>query len=880
VNKFEGAPEFWYISIEESFDRREKLHADFDKYGIKYKGNIYKRLEDAGYEIESHDYLADQIGSYRLMGGCSSSLIMTMRDWYERTDQEMVVICEDDISFDLVKYWNFNFTDIIKRLPVNWECIQLCLVREYRSVDFRFTRRKEYDWTTTAFLINRKFAKKLIDKHLSPTNRKYYNTKLDYPGNLNVPCAENIIFAQRQNVYNLPLFIEKDFPTTLGKQHANAPVKDNRKNTQEDIINWWTTIGQNLSADKIMKVKNLSEIVALDPENPSKNYDLAVWFEERKQYAAAYTYYFRTAERTDSPHLIYKCLIKAAKSVRAQTTREITERSLLQNAISVSPDRPEAYYYLSILYLKKKDYMNAYTNACIGLTLCTPQYLTVHSPLDLDDWYGELGLLIQKAAAGWWWGKADESREIYWNLVDNHWDELSEANKKVVEDNISLIGLGRDSQGECIYHNNQHSKLRFNFVGSEKIEKSYAQILQDMFILSMLNGKRNGSFLEVGAAIPVKRNNTYLLEKDFGWKGVAVELREDFAMAYKAERPNIEVYQDDAIKLNYKEVLKQNYDSNIIDYLQLDIEPARKTLECLYQIPFDQYKFRVITFEHDHYVDVTKNVRDASRKYLKEKGYVMVASDLSADGKSTFEDWWVHPELVDSDIIDVMTDTSEGVKKASNYLLTGRKMEKKEEPKAEFTARFSKNPQNSLWIVDNFYENPDEIRKFAIEQDYHIGGIGRGYIGNRTHKQFLFPGIKERFEEIMGKKITKFEDYGMNGRFQYCWAGQPRVYHTDLQQWGGMIYLTPDAPYEAGTALYANKANRARSYRDEGYSSFWAQDRTHLDPTGFEPVDVAGNVYNRLVIFDAACIHSAMEYFHQEDPSKCRLWQMFFFDAE
>ena len=35
----------------------------------------------------------------------------------------------------------------------------------------------------------------------------------------------------------------------------------------------------------------------------------------------------------------------------------------------------------------------------------------------------------------------------------------------------------------------------------------------------------------------------------------------------------------------------------------------------------------------------------------------------------------------------------------------------------------------------------------------------------------------------------------------------------------------------------------------------------HLDGTQFEPVDVFGNVYNRLVIFDASCIHSSSGYF-------------------
>nr|BDD46030.1 hypothetical protein 7 [bacterium] len=51
----------------------------------------------------------------------------------------------------------------------------------------------------------------------------------------------------------------------------------------------------------------------------------------------------------------------------------------------------------------------------------------------------------------------------------------------------------------------------------------------------------------------------------------------------------------------------------------------------------------------------------------------------------------------------------------------------------------------------------------------------------------------------------------------------------------------------------------------------------HLDGTPFEPVDVLGNVYNRLVIFDASCIHSASEYFGTVMENS-RLWQMFFFD--
>ena len=189
--------------------------------------------------------------------------------------------------------------------------------------------------------------------------------------------------------------------------------------------------------------------------------------------------------------------------------------------------------------------------------------------------------------------------------------------------------------------------------------------------------------------------------------------------------------------------------------------------------------------------------------------------------------------------------------------------------------------QQSCWVVDNFYKDPDAVREFALKQDYHIGGIGRGYIGNRTHKQFLFPELKPRFEQIMGKKITNWKEHGMNGRFQWCVSGQPQVWHCDSQMWGGMLYLTPGAPYAYGTTMYANKKSRARTYRDPGWDVSWHKPKgdSHLDGQDFEPVDVFGNVYNRLVIFDAACIHSSSGYFgvSKED---CRLWQMFFFDTE
>ena len=95
-----------------------------------------------------------------------------------------------------------------------------------------------------------------------------------------------------------------------------------------------------------------------------------------------------------------------------------------------------------------------------------------------------------------------------------------------------------------------------------------------------------------------------------------------------------------------------------------------------------------------------------------------------------------------------------------------------------------------------------------------------------------------------------------------------------------MVYLTPNAPFETGTKIVANKKTKIyHSSQSDNVLDFFPQQETFCDGTLFETVDVVGNVYNRLVIFDGQSIHSACGYFGHNIATG-RLWQIFFFDAE
>ena len=604
---------------------------------------------------------------------------------------------------------------------------------------------------------------------------------------------------------------------------------------------------------------------SIDTENPEKNYNLAQWYENQHQYAPAHTYYLRCAERSKDTILAYKSLIRSSFCYKAQGSRDGTEKIALENALMLLPERPEAYYYLSLLYEKKQEWQNCYIYANLGVQQKELEPI-------IPEYSGKWLLIFQKAVASWWWGKGMECRKLFHSLVDDYWNEMDQTHQNAVEDNITRLGSGPESQAFHTYTKEDYKNLRYKFNHSETIERNYSQVYQDMFILSILNGKKNGTFLEIGGADPFKGNNTALLEKEFGWSGVSIEYNEKFIKNYRQNR-TAKLLHTDALQLNYEKLLSENFVDNVIDYLQLDIEPARHTYECMLKIPFDKYKFAVITYEHDYYVDITRSYREKSREFLKSKGYELITNDISPDGKSNFEDWWVHPDLIDNNIIQKMKSVVNKTQHAKNYILT---------PMEEQLSFFnlSANSKSTSWIVDNFYDEPDSIREFALKQEYVEGGIGRGFIGRRTEQQFLFPDLKQKFEEIMGRKITAWQEHGMNGRFQISWSGEPLVYHCDSQKWGGMLYLTPNAPYQCGTTLYAHKQTKARTYHEEGWDAAWKDvpGDCHLDGTSFEPVDVLGNVYNRLVIFDASAIHAASEYFGTVKEN-ARLWQMFFFDT-
>jgi hypothetical protein len=198
-------------------------------------------------------------------------------------------------------------------------------------------------------------------------------------------------------------------------------------------------------------------------------------------------------------------------------------------------------------------------------------------------------------------------------------------------------------------------------------------------------------------------------------------------------------------------------------------------------------------------------------------------------------------------------------------------------------------------VIDDFYESPDLIREWALDQEFFKGNRG-SWPGVRTE---LLPATNHEITDILIKKLLfVLKDYGINHLYDMqtgfqlidkSW-GTGWVHDDDPKlHLAGIIYLSPDAPIDSGTTLYADQTD----FNGERYSELFMKDvfsetseeretfaKYRAEQRScFTPATTVGNVYNRCVIFDTRNWHSADNFFGT-DKDNTRLTHVFFCKVE
>ena len=208
------------------------------------------------------------------------------------------------------------------------------------------------------------------------------------------------------------------------------------------------------------------------------------------------------------------------------------------------------------------------------------------------------------------------------------------------------------------------------------LPESKSSLRQDMFVLNEFKFKRDGYFIEIGAADGFDSSNTYLLERKFNWKGILAEpakiwhkdLKEnrkgdietnciwktsgdelifnEVPRHKKSELSTIDIFADvgdrnskirKAFGKKYKVktislidlLLKYNAPKQI-DYLSIDTEGSE--FEILNAFDFNLYDIKIITCEHNATLNKKKIYN-----LLINNGYKRKFEEFSNPN----EDWYV-----------------------------------------------------------------------------------------------------------------------------------------------------------------------------------------------------------------------------------------------
>jgi methyltransferase FkbM-like protein len=200
----------------------------------------------------------------------------------------------------------------------------------------------------------------------------------------------------------------------------------------------------------------------------------------------------------------------------------------------------------------------------------------------------------------------------------------------------------------------------------QRADRSHSYQGQDLFVLEVLGGMRGGFFLDSGASNGISGSNTRLFERSFSWRGICIEPNDasflelvrnrsciclncclyhregpvDFLEAAGVYGGILNEYEPRHFRFarqmladrwpksvatpivrkearTLRTVLRETRAPSVIDYWSLDTEGSE--LNILRSFPFDEYRFRVLTVEHNG-----SGVREDIRQFLEGQAYTRV----------------------------------------------------------------------------------------------------------------------------------------------------------------------------------------------------------------------------------------------------------------
>ena len=211
---------------------------------------------------------------------------------------------------------------------------------------------------------------------------------------------------------------------------------------------------------------------------------------------------------------------------------------------------------------------------------------------------------------------------------------------------------------------------------------------------------------------------------------------------------------------------------------------------------------------------------------------------------------------------------------------------------------YSQNVKFHSVCVDNFFNNPDSIREFALKQEF-IPTENGNWPGERTMclhdidedlNNLFFAKVFSTYFPVRGYQIkfekadAMFQKIKPFSKEKDSWKNMGWIHSDNDWSLAGLIYLTPNFNRDAGTSLFNLKKKYKDTHsdwervpmkhklytgNDVSYDEYKKELIEHnskfLEKTNFK------NIYNRMVMYDGHEYHGANSFYNKDEKERLTL---------
>jgi len=290
MNNLNNFPTVWSPTLGRH-ERIKFMNAQAKRYGIRvnlhkvvdyyYNRNAYKI---SGTFINESNFRVENLQCFTY---CTFISYLECLDiWFNSTNEQTVIVCDDDTDFSTSEYWNFTWDKFISLLPKNWECVQLIRMRKNLDIDitpnWRDDQYREVIYLNDkdhiepsprslqykliirtiptlnvgggVFMLTRGYVKKLLDCY-KKGEREYVLNVRSPDGTEIFPFPETTMVSLADGtVYNLPLFVEY---TRFNSTYLNADIRGEswqkvHENSRDFYYHFWKENSKYTTIEKLM----------------------------------------------------------------------------------------------------------------------------------------------------------------------------------------------------------------------------------------------------------------------------------------------------------------------------------------------------------------------------------------------------------------------------------------------------------------------------------------------------------------------------------------------------------------------------------------------------------------------------------------------------